>query len=89
MPSDKEKEEHKMPPRELIEKLAMWCRENGLAMALLGGRNIHLILMATDESYPDDAAIVAAHLLLSGVIDGKFREENQSLVHDETSRKPS
>lgn len=65
-------------PDDILQQLIAYCQENDIAMATVGVKNdnLTLLIMARKTLTPDQASIIAAHMLLSGVISGGFTEDN-------------
>ena len=65
-------------PPELMERLVMWCRENEIGMAQIGNNEagVMMIVMGRKEHSPNTVSIVAAHMLLTGVLSGEFAADN-------------
>ena len=57
-------------------------------MATVGVKNdnLTLIIMARRTLSPDQASIIAAHMLLSGVISGGFTEDNLQRSEEEEKK---
>jgi hypothetical protein len=74
-----------MIPPELIQKLLDFCAENHLGLGAFNDReNKIFILLLADKSYNvEHLSIIAAHMLLTGVITGEAKRTN-----DETKNAP-
>jgi hypothetical protein len=74
--------QHPVLPDKLIEAIKFHMTTEGYSLAYIHMNDIGVILYGKDHG-PNDAAIIIAHTLLSGVIDGVFIEQNNQLLNTE------
>jgi len=69
---------------ELIEAIVKECTENNNGFAQIIAEDFTILIVANSEMTPDQAAILAAHSLLDGVIQSAWQEaeakKNQELI---------
>jgi len=68
---------------ELLQKIIMYCQENDIAMAQLGNNHVTMFLFGPKDMTPNEASVIAAHVLLTGVLSGRFQEDNQQRAERE------
>lgn len=66
-------------PDNLMQQIIEHCRINGIAMAEIGSNDgtVSMLLFGNGNITPDEASIIAAHMLLTGVLSRGFAEDNQ------------
>lgn len=71
-------------PKSIVDQILLHCEINGIAMASVGSKNgaVFMLLFGERELTPDEASIIAAHMLLTGVLSRKFAEDNQKRAED-------
>lgn len=76
-------------PPNLMEQLTFFCDTHDLGLAEIGNQSYRILLLAENTLSPDQAAILAAHGLLTGVINGVTGKSNrESIVRQEERNKP-
>lgn len=72
-------------PDEILQRLVMYCQANDVAMAQIGSDEfgVQMILLGQRGMSPDQAAIIAAHMLLNGIVTGGFTEDNAKKKEEE------
>lgn len=70
-------------PEDIMQRLIMHCQKNDIGLAQIGTERVTIIIMGRRDLSPDQASIMACHLLLSGVLSGGFAEDNRKRIEDE------
>lgn len=71
-------------PDDIIHQLAFFCESNNLGLSQIGNKDLCIILIGDSNSMDvNSAAILAAHLLLGGVVDGLWNEAVKSALEVE------
>ena len=76
------------PPDRILEMIQFHCEANDIAMAMIGSdeAGVCMILFGNRDMSPDQASIMAAAILLNGVVSGGFHKGNEELI--EQRKKP-
>ena len=75
------------PPDNILQMLQFHCEANDIALAMIGSdeAGVCMILFGNRNLSPDQASVMAAAILLQGVISGGFHQHNEDkLKQDET-----
>jgi len=77
------------PPDNILQMLTIYCEVNNIAMAMIGSdeAGVCMILFGNRNLSPDQASIMAADILLQGIISGRFYQDNETLI--EQQKKPT
>jgi len=72
-------------PDDIMQQIIEYCRINEIAIATVGNPEVgvSMILFGERSLSPDEASIIAAHMLLTGVLTREFDERNRKLVEKE------
>lgn len=79
------------PSEALLHQLSGYCEAEEIALAMLGSDDIGVCILVLGDPAKvsvNEASVIAAHMLLSGVVSGKFVEENDQKVEEETKTIP-
>lgn len=80
-------------PSKLLDDLKVYCLANGLGMMQFGDERVQCIMVGSESLGIVDAAIITAHMLLSGVVHGGIAQGNAEiqavLVREPKDSKPS
>ncbi len=78
-------------PKDLMDKLTEFAKENKIAMFCLGNRQTFMIVMSNEDSNPNYVATHAASLCLEAILSGVIVEQSEALLEDEklNSSKPN
>jgi len=64
-------------PPELLERLKMYFESEDMGFGLIGTSDFIIILAGKRNLGANDVAILAAHALLNGVVNGLLDEQNE------------
>lgn len=72
-------------PHELQERLKFFCMENGFATGMVAMKDITVFFIADSELGPNECAILGAHMLISGVVNGNLQMANEATIQAKQS----
>ena len=73
-------------PDDILERIVAHCLEHSIAMAQIGTKSgdVTMLLFARRDMTPTEASIIAAHMLLTGIVSGEIVESNIKHIENET-----
>ena len=69
-------------PENLLRQLAFWADSLNLGMSNLGNSKVSIVIVGHKEIGVNTAAVIAAHLLLGGVVTGAWEAANLEAPED-------
>jgi hypothetical protein len=66
-----------LAPNDVIERLKIFCEENNLGLSQISLNSCCVLIMGVAELSPDQASLIAAHALISGILDGTWNSANE------------
>lgn len=70
-------------PDNIMQQIQMYCESERIALAMMGSESmgVHILLLGDQEAENgiDRACVIAASILLNGVISGQWHQGNEEL----------
>lgn len=79
-----------IPPPEIMQRLALFCEEHNLGMAMIADNDsgVNIIIMANRvTTTPETAALIAANNLITGVLNHHLAASNDQAHQRESAEK--
>lgn len=68
-------------PDDIVERLKFFCEKQNLGMASIGYKDtLYVIIIGARELGPDQASLLASHILIGGVLTNQFNDMNDDAV---------
>lgn len=71
-------------PENIIQQIIFWAESEGLGVSQLGNEDVCLLSIGRSELGANTASLIAAHILIGGVLSDAWNAANEAALENST-----